>query len=46
MSLATLLLVIALILFLLAAANVSSRINLTALGLAFLVAYLLLPVIR
>lgn len=41
MSLALILLLIALLLFILAAANVSSPVNLTAAGLAFLALYLL-----
>lgn len=45
MSLATLFLIIALILFVIAAIGVPSRINLVAAGLAFCVASALVPVI-
>lgn len=43
MSIATLFLVIALILFIIAAIGVPSRVNLTAVGLAFCVASVLVP---
>jgi hypothetical protein len=42
MSIALLLLIIALVLFVLAAANVPSPVNLTAAGLAFVTLYLIL----
>jgi hypothetical protein len=45
MSIATLLLIVALILFVLAAFGVPSRVNLTAAGLACLVASLLVPLV-
>ena len=41
MSIALILLLVALVLFVLAAANVSSPVNLTAAGLAFVTLYLL-----
>jgi hypothetical protein len=46
MTIATIFLVIALILFILAAIPVPSRVNLTAAGLAFLVAAMLVPVLH
>lgn len=42
MSIAIIILLIALLLFVLAAANVSSPVNLTAAGLAFIALYLIL----
>ena len=45
MTIATLLLLIALILFILAAFNVPSRISLVALGLAFATASVLVPAV-
>jgi hypothetical protein len=43
MSIATLFLLVALVLFILNAAGIPSRINLTAAGLAFLTAAMLVP---
>lgn len=43
MTIATLFLFVALVLFILSAAGVGSRINLTAAGLAFLAAAMLVP---
>jgi hypothetical protein len=43
MTIATLLLLIALVLFVIAAIGVPSRVNLTAAGLAFMVAAMLVP---
>lgn len=45
MTLATILLVVALVLFVLAAANVPSRVNLTAAGLACATAAMLVPLV-
>lgn len=45
MTLASLLLVVALVLFILAAANVASRVNLIAAGLACVTASLLAPLV-
>jgi hypothetical protein len=45
MSIATLLLLVALILFILAACNVPSRVNLVATGLAFATASVLVPLV-